>query len=278
MRRTARTRYPLDVIALLALFEFSATCGAQVPQITDPRVVIDRLHPEYRQFNAVGMVFPLAAGDGNMMISKYRSSGAMISRCHVLTNYHIAFEGSRNEVAFEAGQTPKKIASFQYTALGQIVDAGSLWADRDTVDDWALVRLVNPKTGKSDNLGEKIGYMEFAAAAPAVLGDKDLIASGYPGEQSGLAAHIGCRFARVDRDRRWRMACSITEGQYGGPVTLQTADKGDVIVAINSAKPDGASGIVSANEARLSILNYATPLTRSSETRIRRSMESHKCD
>ena len=89
---------------------------------------------------------------------------------------------------------------------------------------------------------------------------------------------MNCRLARVDQDRRWRMACSMTEGQSGGPVTLRTADRGDVLIAINSAKPDGRSGIVTADEVRLSNLNYAMPLTRAAESRIRRSMDANRCD
>ena len=70
----------------------------------------------------------------------------------------------------------------------------------------------------------------------------------------------------------------MTEGQSGGPVTLQTSDRGDILVAINSAKPEGRSGLVTADEIRLSNLNYATPFSRAAETRIRRSMEANRCD
>ena len=44
------------------------------------------------------------------------------------------------------------------------------------------------------------------------------------------------------------------------------------------SKPDGRSGIVSTEEVRLANLNYATAITRGSETRIRRSMEANRCN
>ncbi len=70
----------------------------------------------------------------------------------------------------------------------------------------------------------------------------------------------------------------MTEGQSGGPVTLRTADRGEVLIAINSAKPEGRSGLVGTEEVRLANLNYATAITRASETRIRRGMAANRCD
>ena len=38
------------------------------------------------------------------------------------------------------------------------------------------------------------------------------------------------------------------------------------------------SGLVGTEEVRLANLNYATAITRASETRIRRSMEANRCN
>jgi V8-like Glu-specific endopeptidase len=263
----------------LALLACAATLHAQAPKVADPRVIINRLDPNYSQFNAVGIVYPIAATDGVMVMSKYRGTGVMISPCHLLTNYHVAFEASRKEVMFEVGQPANDIAAFALRGVGRILDAGAFWADADTVDDWALVKLIDPKSGRSNNLGERVGFLTFAAAPPDALINRSLTSAGYPGSMNaGLVGHLGCRLARVDPDRRWRMACSMTEGQSGGPVTLRTADRGEVLIAINSAKPEGRSGLVSTEEVRLANLNYATAITRASETRIRRSMEANRCN
>lgn len=278
MTVAAVTKCWIEACGIVVMFMAAAACWAQAPQAADPRVLINRLDPGYRQFNAVGVVYPIAQTDGIQVMSKYRGTGAMISPCHVLTNYHVAFEASRKEVLFEVGQRPATAAGFAYKAVGRIVDAGAFWAERDTVDDWALVKLIDPKTNRSNKLGEQVGYFDFVAAPPAAIVDKQLISAGYPGQSPDLMAHVGCRLARVDQDRRWRMACSMTEGQSGGPVTLQTSDRGDILVAINSAKPEGRSGLVTADEIRLSNLNYATPFSRAAETRIRRSMEANRCD
>lgn len=278
MKANSIARCWLHVCGYIALVLTGAACWAQAPQAADPRVLVNRLDPGYRQFNAVGVVYPIAQTDGIQVMSKYRGTGAMISPCHVLTNYHVAFEASRKEVLFEVGQRPGKAAGFAYKAVGRIIDAGAFWAERDTVDDWALVKLIDPKTNRSSKLGDEVGYFDFVAAPPAAIMEKQLISAGYPGQSPDLIAHVGCRLARVDQDRRWRMACSMTEGQSGGPVTLQTADRGDILVAINSAKPEGRSGLVTAEENRLSNLNYATPFSRAAETRIRRSMEANRCD
>lgn len=276
MSRALHLKQSLLALALLAC---AATLHAQAPQIADPRVIINRLDPNYSQFNAVGIVYPIAQTDGVMVMSKYRGTGVLISPCHLLTNYHVAFEASRKEVMFAVGQPANDIAAFALRGVGRILDAGAFWADADTVDDWALVKLIDPKSGRSNNLGERVGFLTFAAAPPDAVINRPLTSAGYPGSMNaGLVGHLGCRLARVDQDRRWRMACSMTEGQSGGPVTLRTADRGEVLIAINSAKPDGRSGLVSTEEVRLANLNYATAITRASETRIRRSMEANRCN
>jgi len=263
----------------LTLLTCAGTLHAQAPKVVDPRVIINRLDANFRQFNAVGIVYPLAKTDGVVVISKFRGTGVLISPCHLLTNYHVAFEATRKEVMFEVGQPANDVAAFAYRGVGRILDAGAFWADADTVDDWALVKLADPKTGRSNNLGEKVGFFQFLAATPDAVQPWPLISAGYPGNRpGGLIGHVGCRLARVDPDRRWRMACSMTEGQSGGPVALRTADRGDILIAINSAKPDGRSGLVTAEEMRLANLNYATAITRASETRIRRGMDANRCD
>jgi V8-like Glu-specific endopeptidase len=267
------------VAASLALLLSATVCVAQAPRIADPRVIINRLDPNYRQFNAVGMVYPIAKTDGMVVMSKYRGSGVLISPCHLLTNYHVAFEATRKEVMFDVGQPAGDISAFAYRGVGRILDAGPFWADSDTVDDWALVKLIDPKTGRSNNLGDTVGFLPFVAAPPETVQARPLTSAGYPGNMNaGLVGHLNCRLARVDPDRRWRMACAMTEGQSGGPVTLRTADRGEILIAINSAKPDGRSGLVGADEQRLSNLNYATAITRAAETRIRRSMAANRCD
>jgi V8-like Glu-specific endopeptidase len=276
MPRIASLKKSLSALALVAC---ASALHAQAPKIADPRVIINRLDANYRQFNAVGIVYPIAQTDGVMVMSKYRGTGVLISPCHLLTNYHVAFEATRKEVMFEVGQPANDIAAFALRGVGRILDAGAFWADADTVDDWALVKLIDPKTGRSNNLGDQVGFLTFAAAPPDAIVNRPLTSSGYPGSMNaGLVGHLGCRLARVDPDRRWRMACSMTEGQSGGPVTLRTADRGEVLIAINSAKPDGRSGIVGTEEVRLANLNYATAITRGSETRIRRSMEANRCN
>ena len=264
----------------LAMLACSSAVFAQAPNLADPRVIINRLSPDYRQFNAVGIVYPIAKTDGLVVMSKYRGTGVLISPCHLLTNYHVAFEATRKEVMFEVGQPAgKDVAGFVLRGVGRIIDAGPFWADADTVDDWALVKLIDPQSGRSHKLGDQVGYFEFAVAPPAAVMNRPLISAGYPGGMNaGLVGHLGCRLARVDPDSRWRMACSMTEGQSGGPVTLRTADRGEVLIAINSAKPDGRSGIVGTEEVRLSKLNYATAITRAAETRIRRGMDVNRCD
>jgi len=271
---------PLKETALaLALLACANALFAQAPNIADPRVIINRLLPDYRQFNAVGIVYPIAKTDGVVVMSKYRGTGVLISPCHLLTNYHVAFEATRKEVMFAVGQPANDIAAFAYRGVGRILDAGAFWADADTVDDWALVKLIDPQSGRSNNLGERVGFLPFVAAPPDAIVNRPLTSAGYPGSMNaGLVGHLGCRLARVDADRRWRMACSMTEGQSGGPVTLRTADRGEVLIAINSAKPDGRSGLVGTEEVRLSNLNYATAITRASETRIRRGMAADRCD
>jgi len=46
-----------------------------MPTTADPRVVIDRLDANFRQFNAIGVVYPIAKTDGAVITSKYRGTG-----------------------------------------------------------------------------------------------------------------------------------------------------------------------------------------------------------
>ena len=264
-------------LAALLLTGVAALCCAQ--PTPDPRVVVDRLSSDFRRFNAVGIVFPVTRADEKGVRTFGRGSGALISPCHLLTNYHVATEANRREVLFAVGQPAGDPAGFVYRLPGVVIDAGQFWDQRDFVDDWALVRLADPKTGRSYNVGERVGYFHFAAVTPAVLIDQPVIAAGYPDKQTnGLMAHVGCRLKRIDSDRFWRMACSITPGQSGGPVTFRTADYGDVLVAMNAAMPAGASGIVAASETRLSRLTVAAPISRAAEARIRAAMAADRCN
>ncbi len=208
-RDSCTARSGLRAGALAALLA-SAACLAQAPQTADPRVIIDRLDANFRQFNAVGIVYPIATTDGTIITSRYRGTGAMISPCHMLTNYHVAFEASRREVLFEVGQSAGDVAGFAYKTVGRVIDAGAFWAERDIVDDWALVKLIDPRSRLSSNVGDRVGFLKIAAAPPATILEKPVTSSGYPGGQSlGLVGHVNCRLARVDQDRRWRMACSM---------------------------------------------------------------------
>ena len=57
----------------LAASLVSSACLAQTPPTADPRVVIDRLDANFRQFNAIGVVYPIAKPDGVVITSKYRA-------------------------------------------------------------------------------------------------------------------------------------------------------------------------------------------------------------
>ena len=59
-----RTAYALAMLAC------SSAVFAQAPNLADPRVIINRLSPDYRQFNAVGIVYPIAKTDGLVVMSK----------------------------------------------------------------------------------------------------------------------------------------------------------------------------------------------------------------
>ncbi len=198
-----RPTVPITTALALALLVCSGALFAQAPAVADPRVIINRLDANYSAFNAVGMVYPIAKTDGVVVMSKYRGSGVLISPCHLLTNFHVAFEATRKEVLFEVGQPAGDLAGFVYRGVGRILDAGPFWADADTVDDWALVRLVDPQSGRSHNLGERVGFLPFAAAPPESMLHWPLNSAGYPGNmKAGLVGHLGCRLARVDPDRR----------------------------------------------------------------------------
>jgi hypothetical protein len=56
--------------ALWAWLAAGAACLAQTPPTADPRVVIDRLDSNFRQFNAIGVVYPIAKTDGVVITSK----------------------------------------------------------------------------------------------------------------------------------------------------------------------------------------------------------------
>ena len=123
----------------------------------DHRIAIDRRLPQYRVLNAVGQISERPGVPA--------ATGFLVSRCAVLTNYHVvSFDDDRlvkiGETAyFSVGQYKGNEAAFAYPNIpGNVVAYGAsakdfkdvMHTDWGAESDWALIKLKKP-------LGDQVG-------------------------------------------------------------------------------------------------------------------------
>lgn len=191
-RRVVETRTFEDVLNSYLSFTNQAAPDPRKPY------AIDRLtaHPSLQKLNGIGIVakqpwFAMNRGadgsdDTKMDMIQRMGSGFLISRCYVLTAFHVVENiagGDKDtrrvkqgdDVYFHVGQgsTCRGNAAFDYRLAGTVADLGS-W---ETDEDWAVVKLNQPAPARIPHL--RIG------AAKGVRPNDIVVGLGYSQLQAG---------------------------------------------------------------------------------------------
>lgn len=189
-------------------------------------------------------------------------TGTLIAPDLVVTNAHCVFQG--NGEPHPAISFAPNLMDGRSQARAEVVGArvGTRNPERDSADDWAILRLDQP-------LGNEYGWMEWTNADLGTLTQhqKDFVLVGYSGDfpktdgGSTAGVHIGCSIRGFEREFGLAMHdCDMTPGASGGPIFYISNQGVGSIVALNSAQRINPEGEYPA-EFRRGTANYAV-LTR----------------
>lgn len=231
-------------------------CALAVTSLSAPAMAEDsrfEIHTtqDYRIFNSVGLVREIDESDPE------HGSGFLISPCHVLTNYHVAFGSDSAEpvkdkrVRFSLNMGGR---SGPETFAGTVVGYGDdFLPTRNRYDDWALIRL-------DANPGDRYGYFRIAATPFPAVRQLDLISAGFPADKP-VSSLWGDACRIPDREQYgWITNCILVPGSSGGPIATRNQRGEYVVVGMNSGFHVNR-GLVSKSEVRRDRLNIATPIS-----------------
>lgn len=180
-----------------------------------------------------------------------RGTAFLIGRCHVLTNFHVAFSSS---VA-----NPQEISVFQIPSEDPVraipVTAGALTekSPSATEEDWAVLKL-------DSCLGDKYGWFEFEKIPTWTVTREKLVMAGFPSDKStsSLTVDPDCAIhpETFDNPAIWRHDCASRPGSSGSPLLLKRGDDYRV-VALNETERSPYLEIISSFSAFLA--NGAIP-------------------
>ena len=240
-------RSKLPVTACIAVWLIAQGAAANV-FVEDRREQRDSSLPIFR---SVGMlVHPQAGGGGTAFL---------VSRCHIVTAYHVAFEKGRNPVTgsveplrgkvgqaaeFAIGPDPKSPGTFATHARATVVAFGN-FSDRSfgsTAGDWAILRL-------NECLGKQFGFLKVARPGrenPMPRGE--LMTIGFPRSRAGgagITVETGCR-ARDHGPVAGLVGvdCAFESGMSGGPVLERQTDGSWLVVGLIQQSTGGTDKLL----------------------------------
>lgn len=249
-RRPAKLSFPALFAAITASVAGAAGLAPGSARADDSRFEISATQ-DYRIFNSVGLVRDIDESDPE------HGTGFLISPCHVLTNYHVAF-GSDNaqpvaskRVRFSLGIAGR---SGVETVSGTVIGYGDTFQPtRNRYDDWALIRL-------DSSPGEKYGYFNIASTPFPAVRQLELVSAGYPADKP--ASELWGDNCRIpDRETYgWMTNCILVPGSSGGPIATRNA-RGEFVVVGMNAGFHVNRGLISKGESRRERMNIATPIS-----------------
>jgi len=225
-------------LAAAACIAFGVVAGVAVANVfvEDRREQRDSALPMFR---SVGMlVHPQAGGGGTAFL---------VSRCHIVTAYHVAFLKERDLVTgkletlpgkvgqaaeFVIGPHPGTPGKFVARARATVVEFGN-FSDRSfdgMAGDWAILRL-------DECLGKKFGFLKYARPShDSPMPRDELMTIGFPrsrAKQAGITVETGCR-ARDHGPAAGLMGvdCAFEAGMSGGPVLERQIDGSWLVVGL----------------------------------------------
>ena len=225
-------------LAAAACIAFGVVAGVAVANVfvEDRREQRDASLP---LFQSVGMLVQPQAGGGG--------TAFLVSRCHIVTAYHVAFLKERDLVTgkletlpgkvgqaaeFVIGPHPGTPGKFVARARATVVEFGN-FSDRSfdgMAGDWAILRL-------DECLGKKFGFLKYARPShDSPMPRDELMTIGFPrsrAKQAGITVETGCR-ARDHGPVAGLMGvdCAFEAGMSGGPVLERQIDGSWLVVGL----------------------------------------------
>ena len=228
-----RSKFP--AAACIAFWLIAGVAVANV-FVEDRREQRDSSLPMFR---SVGMlVHPQAGGGG---------SAFLVSRCHIVTAYHVAFLKARDPVTGKVETLPGKVGQaaefvigphpatpgrFVARARATVVAFGD-FSDGNfagMAGDWAILRL-------DECLGKTFGFLKYARPSrDSPMPRGELMTIGFPrsrAKEAGITVETGCR-ARDHGPVPGLMGvdCAFEVGMSGGPVLERQVDGSWLVVGL----------------------------------------------
>ncbi len=206
----------------IVLLFISAAASANIFVKDDRTVVGDK---SFAPFSSIGRLVNTVDGSAG--------TAFLVSRCHILTNYHVAFS---NEKAPDPREVSRFILDQEATSKAVPVLYGKYYSGEEfnNMEDWAILKLENC-------LGDSHGWLKLAVVELSKVANLSapLALAGYPADRD-------TRFLTLDPDCRvyaqekkgspgWGHDCASREGTSGGPI-MANLDGQIVVVALNSVE------------------------------------------
>lgn len=176
-----------------------------------------------------------------------RGTAFLVSRCHILSNFHVALSSP------DAPDLEKELSTFTLlsgaTSLARIVTYGD-FDPSSNAEDWALLKL-------DTCLGETHAVLPLYPVGDGVLilNQMTVQLAGYPNDRTTdqLTIDYNCHI----KDPPWRHDCATRPGNSGSPLLLP-AMGGYVVVAITASSRGVFMELISEYTVHMS--NGATPV------------------
>lgn len=212
----------------------------------------------------------------------YRGTGVLVSRCHVLTNHHVAFRGAPLPgQRMEFHTAPDAHGRFRQAATGVVAAWNTgYWPERGFHQDWALIVLDQPSATRSH--AELLPTEVSLQAVEHLREQNGVVSLGYVFPSLSLAGPAPKLREQVCSLRARGLGrftnCTIVPGSSGGPIVRDVAGR-LLVVGLNVALREDTGGVIPASEEDPRHWNPAVPLDPLSgnATAIRRAMAEHAC-
>jgi hypothetical protein len=256
--------------------ERTSPAGRSVGKVTDLRAQTVETHK--LPVGGRAAVGAIASPNGG----RYRGTGVLIGRCHVLTAHHVAFPAAPTPETRLEFHLLEQARGSRHSIPARVIAWGEhYWPQRHRQNDWALLALDRPApfSSPAELLPDELTTETTAHLRP----DGVVTSLGYVfGDSASQASSPSLRSAQCSiraRGSARAINCPLRRGNSGGPVLWQAAGK-LFVVALNATFRRGMEGEAVPPHVSLDDWHRAVPLDPLSANlaAIKRHVRSGSCD
>lgn len=197
------------------------------------------------------MYDPKDPSRGPKVLDQTEGTAQLVSPCHVLTNYHMVFGGTKPpkrddkkgvekfKKSFSASFYVASGESEMYEVVGHPVKWGQFESLKSDGEDWTLLELENC-VGKDS----KVGWMEIDHDTDELY-SKSLVQAGFPGDKDRTYLWIdpSCKAYSAETSGKVVHDCASRGGSSGSPIMYIGEDGAPRMVAIETgdSRPEKGS-------------------------------------